>query len=407
MTDDRPDRDEAPAKGDTDPLWDAASDGVDEELQSLERRLRPHAHRPRAFRWPQDAVQERGAVQGSGVAQDGGVEQDEPSAHGDSAESRSWAASGEDSHGRRSVFSSGTNPWLRYGTALLGAAAVVLLLIDALQSFGDQQASPSIDENGPYVVEALSGVVRVERAGALRSGERLGLGPGDRLVCDDETRAQLQVRHAGRVRLEANSVLRLETGPTDGPEGWRLFLEQGQLTASIFAAPRLFQVGTPSGIAVDLGCEYTATVDDDGRTMLSVRGGQVSFETPGRKVFVPSGARVIAWPGHGPGTPVWEDAPVSLRRAVDRLDEAAVQGRLGTLSPELTQTLEALLAARAPRHSLSLWHLLAYPQLQVRNAVRDELWQRSPPPEGVSLKSVAAADAAALALWRTRLERDW
>ena len=130
-----------------------------------------------------------------------------------------------------------------------------------------------------YDVEALAGSLLVEDGrgdGRLRAG--------DALETDQRSRVRLGVAELGSLVLEPGTRLRVER-PEDGAAGAEhpFFLERGTVVASIFAAPRAFQVGTPAGIAVDLGCIYTTTVEADGSTRLAVLSGQVSFEAHERR----------------------------------------------------------------------------------------------------------------------------
>jgi hypothetical protein len=293
--------------------------------------------------------------------------------------------------------------WGARTLSLLAAAALLMFFLgDTLGWFSeDEQPLPGA---APYVVEALEGQPVVQRRGVSHRADRLGVTAGDRLVCDGASRAALHVRSAGKVRMEPGTEMRVDSAPAGG---WRLFLERGQVTASIFAAPRLFQVGTPSGIAVDLGCEYTATVGDDGETILSVRSGQVSFEAAERKVFVPQGARVVAWPGRGPGTPIWDDAPAPLRLAVAQLDDLADEPAADLDASGSRSAVDELGRISKPRHSLTLWHLLDHPHPQVARRALLLLTRLCPPPSGVDPEGLRAADPDALALWRQDLQTRW
>src|SRR6185295_10248568 len=122
----------------------------------------------------------------------------------------------------------------------------------------------------PLAAGAAGEVYRAQAlSGALASSE---LRLGDRLVTDGATRARLSVGAIGSLIVEPGSSVRVgQPGPALAADAEHLlWLEHGAVTASIFAAPRLFQLGTPSGLAVDLGCVYRARVSDDGTTWLTV-----------------------------------------------------------------------------------------------------------------------------------------
>ncbi len=247
-----------------------------------------------------------------------------------------------------------------------------------------------------YRLVALEGGAFIEKSDARAPADGTRPQAGERLVVEAGARARLTVGDIGSVELEGGTTLRIEdAGPSEAE--YLLFLERGTVRASIFAAPRVFQVGTPAGIAVDLGCIYETTVDASGDTVLHVVSGQVSFETAQRKVTVPSGARARAWPGIGPGTPVWDDAPDALVAAIEKLDAGDRD----------LDTVDAALAAARDDDSLTLWHLLAYADLAARDKVFDRLVAIAPAPNGVTRIGILAGDAAMMERWKDALGWSW
>lgn len=285
--------------------------------------------------------------------------------------------------------------WRPAAAASLAAAALFAVSLWWWSRADEAHVAPAhyLAESPVYRAEAL--------AGALSSGE---LRAGDRLVTDAGTRARLEVGDIGSLVVESDSVLRIERpGPALAADAEHLlWLERGAVTASIFAAPRLFQLGTPAGLAVDLGCVYTARVQDDGTTRLAVVSGQVAFEAEQRRVTVPSGASTVARPGRGPQTPAWDDAPETWRDAVERLDAQLAAGAT-------PGALDEVLATGREQDGLTLWHLLAWEAVPepARARVHDRLAQLAPPPADVSRAACLALDEDALEAWRAALGWSW
>jgi FecR-like protein len=238
-----------------------------------------------------------------------------------------------------------------------------------------------------YLVELLaapqdSSSVQIKRR--LRRGEHIETGPGQS--------ARIEVAELGQLTLDSNSLLRVgDSSEIDGEHYLRL--ERGAVTASIFASPRIFQLGIPGGIAVDLGCVYRAEIEGDGQTRISVISGAVSLEALGSQVYVPRGASVWARVGEGPGTPIWDEADPEIRRIVRELDTGAA------LRFE-SDAFQSLFERTRPRDSLSIWHLMSRAQGRDRFVYAKLLARLVPMPEGYEPDDCVYAGTAGYVAWR-------
>lgn len=304
--------------------------------------------------------------------------------------------------------------------ALLAAAVILAALLW-------KEARPG--RMTKFELADASGDVRVEE-GLLSGSSPAEAGRSDplklrsRVVCGAGASARVRVGDLGYVTLEERTRVRVERSAPDAEAArdgaYQLYLERGSVSASIFAAPRVFELGTPSGIAVDLGCVYRTTVDDSGHTTLSVVLGKVSFESEGRKVRVPAGASCRAVPGRGPGTPVWDDAGADFHAAVEAIDGAKTLHSAGGAtsnagsSGDAAGALKLVLKQSRARDSLTLWNLLDHPDPDVRAQTFDRLAELVPPPVGLARaaaaappKSRGADDAARFAEWEEKIREAW
>jgi hypothetical protein len=290
-------------------------------------------------------------------------------------------------------------PVIGLSVALAAAASVGAIV--AASSMTGERAEPDeleiatpacavADPDEPWSVVADSGAPRCG-GGSMARAVRLAVGGW--IETDDESRATVRVADIGTVTLAPRSRLRLVESRSDEH---RLALERGEIHARINAPPRIFFVDTPSSTAVDLGCEYTLTVNDDGSGMIDVSLGYVSLEHQGRTAFVPEGARCETRAGHGPGTPFRAAAPEPLRQALRELD---FEGR--------THAVSRVLELATEDDTLTLWHLVARTDGANRQMVYDRLAAISPPPDTVDEAEVLAGSAEALERWRQDLENLW
>jgi hypothetical protein len=168
---------------------------------------------------------------------------------------------------------------------------------------------------------------------------------GETIETDGAARATLSALSIGEVRLEPNSRMQILHS---GNEQERMALSRGTMHALIWAPPYRFRVDTPSATTIDLGCEYTLQVFDDGSGLVKVSRGWVAFEADRTESFIPAGAECRTLPQTGPGVPFFEDASQKFRNALLLFEDGA--GR---------KSLDVLLAEARSRDALTLWHLLS------------------------------------------------
>ena len=102
--------------------------------------------------------------------------------------------------------------------------------------------------------------------------------------------ATMAVADIGTVTVEPGARVRLLDSRTGHH---RMELARGTMHATIWAPPNQFFVETPSTLAVDLGCAYTLTVDEDGGGLVTVLVGWVGFSTGDRESFIPAGFAAV------------------------------------------------------------------------------------------------------------------
>ena len=239
-----------------------------------------------------------------------------------------------------------------------------------------------------FNVETLAGAPTVEGGGTGR------IGVGQLLETDGKSTARIEVANIGTVDVSPNSRVRLEE---TGKDEHRLSLERGKLYAKIFAPPRLFVVDTPSGKAVDLGCEYTLNVDKNGDSVLHVTGGWVALERGGRESIVPAGMMCKTRKGQGLGTPFSTEATETFKKALDAFDFS----RGGSTS------IQFIIREAEFYDMFTLWHLLSRVSVEDRGAVYDALANLVAPPAGVTRDGILSKDKKMLDSWKVEIENAW
>lgn len=240
-------------------------------------------------------------------------------------------------------------------------------------------------------VETITGTPRAGNQTISQNGK---LAVGETLETDADSRARVEVADIGQVEIAPNSRVQLVN---TNPNEHRLSLKKGILQAKIFAPPRLFIVDTPSAVAVDLGCEYTLEVDEDGNSKLHVTSGFVALENGRYESIVPAGALALTKKGVGIGTPFAEDSSLELQTALYKFDFQNGGG----------EALQTIIKEANLYDSLTLWHLLSRVSKADREKVFAALAAHVAPPENVTRTGVLRLDKKMLDLWWQEIEQIW
>jgi hypothetical protein len=237
-----------------------------------------------------------------------------------------------------------------------------------------------------WEVVRIDGLPRIDAKPIHGAGR---IGAGEWIETDNSSRAAIQVGAIGSVEIAPNSRVRVVTARASEH---RLALARGQIRAVISAPPRLFFVDTAAGTAVDLGCEYTLSTDEEGSGLLNVTRGWVLLQWKGLESLVPAGASCRTHPQAGPGIPYFDDASETLKQSI----ESAGAG-----------SLAIILSESRIRDTLTLWHLLSRVEPPDRARVYDRMAALTPVPPGVSRDKALQLDPETLNRWREELAWTW
>jgi len=221
----------------------------------------------------------------------------------------------------------------------------------------------------------------------VRDNKTGHVGAGDWIETGATSNATVQIGEIGSVDVEPNTRIRIVSTQ---PQEHRLALARGKIKANITAPPRLFFVDTASGTAVDLGCEYTLDMREDGSGLLQVTKGWVSFEWHGLESLVPAGASCRTHRQTGPGIPYFDDASEAFKQALNLKDGLGI-----------------VLAESRARDTLTLWHLLQRVDPADRERVFDRMTALTRLPAGVTRESALALNPETLKRWKEELAWTW
>lgn len=211
------------------------------------------------------------------------------------------------------------------------------------------------------------------------------LGVGQELRTDGESRAIVQIARVGELDVEPNSRVTLVTTRAGRH---RLRLDEGKISARVWAPPFTFSVNTPAGLASDIGCAFTLEYGANAG-QVHVTSGWVDFDGEDRSALIPSGA-ITELRDDNPGSPFYADATPAFRAALRAYDFQD-----GALTP--------ILEAARPRDAMTLLHLLEQAPRSDRGVLFDALARLAPPPRTVTRDGVLDHDQNMLNSWRKSL----
>ncbi len=278
------------------------------------------------------------------------------------------------------------------GAALLAIAAVVAWVFLTKPPPQEDQpvakTSCGTPAKGSHAFRAVGGSVKCgaeERAsGFLPTGSVFETPKG--------TTATLEIGKLGTVSIEPESKLMLLSADEKMQS---LDLVRGTVRAKIDAPPRLFIVKTKKADAVDLGCEYELTVDDEGHGMLSVSYGSVALERENRAPTLVVENTYCKIGPNGPGTPLSKNASQELRNAADELDAGDATA------------FDRVLAAAGPNDTATLWHVMRRMDADERGRAWDALAKIVPPPKDAPREAVVRGERPAIASYKEALTPSW
>jgi hypothetical protein len=207
-------------------------------------------------------------------------------------------------------------------TSLVAALILITLIIYLPNYFKIENSTTSIDDSGNFwVVSSLQGSPKIHDK-EINVVDTLKI--GEWLITDDSSKAMLSVAQIGDIILDPGTKLKIVK--SDNNEH-RILLDHGTINANINTKPRSFIVDTKSTEAVDLGCEYTFSVDRKGNGLLFVKSGMVELKSSGRNSLVSAGNFCITKAGFGPGTPYSKYSSSNFRKLLLDFDFKGVNDK--------------------------------------------------------------------------------
>ena len=255
----------------------------------------------------------------------------------------------------------------------------------------------------PWLAAAAVLIAAVIAFATMSDGESLRPSAGRRTFITTTAALEVPLGDLARITLRPGSELDFLHWRKDEA---RFALRRGALEARVAPPPAVpptfFRMETPRGLVIDQGCRYELELRDDGSAYVVVTEGAVTFETKERTVFVPAGAATVVT-DEGASTPTFLDAPPELAKAVHEFDE--VRRAVGPIDARYMTMKMVLAAARSPRDSLVLWHVLRTdPDPELRKVAEGELFRLTPGPDSKTKSgSLDAEDWLAylrLEVWR-------
>lgn len=276
-------------------------------------------------------------------------------------------------------------------TSLVAALILIVLIIYLPNYLKIENSTTSINDSGNFwVVSNLKGSPKIHDK-EIKIIDTLRI--GEWLITDDSSKALLSVAYIGEIILDPGTKLKFVK--SDSNEH-RILLDYGTINANINAKPRSFIVDTKSSEAVDLGCEYTFSVDHKGNGLLFVKSGMVELKSSGKISLVSAGNFCITKAGLGPGTPYSKHSSSEFRKALLDLDFRGVNDK----------ALKDLLKNAKKTDVMTLIQMLPNVKEKNKAKVFTKLASFIPPARKIYVDSIPELDMKDLNEWIEKLNND-
>jgi hypothetical protein len=181
-----------------------------------------------------------------------------------------------------------------------------------LPDFRAVQQEPRAPQRWPYAVAAAIVIaigigVLVPRPRTLRDGE---------IVQTNRFAAHIKAPSIGTIDVAPHTTLQLVQS---APDRYLLDLREGSIHATTTSPPGVFVVNTPKASAIDLGCEYSLSVQPSGIGTLHVTAGWVELTFGFTQSLVPANAHATIDAEGNLGPAIFDDAPFSDDAPLDTI----------------------------------------------------------------------------------------
>lgn len=230
-----------------------------------------------------------------------------------------------------------------------------------MPDFRAVRQEPRAPRRWPYAVAAMVVIaigigLLVPRTRTLRDGE---------IVQTNRLKLRVNAPSIGTVDVLPHTTLQLVQSSRDR---YLLDLREGTIHAKTTSPPGVFVVNTPRASAIDLGCEFTLSVQPSGTGALHVTAGWVGLRYGFIQSLVPANAHADIDADGNLSAPLFDDAPFQLSDSLETILRSARRKDAFTLLNLLPRAANADQRARIYDR---LNALVPAPPGITREAVRD------------------------------------
>jgi Putative zinc-finger len=271
---------------------------------------------------------------------------------------------------------------LRSKWIAIGAPLASILLAILLSVLYFSKTSATFWQVESIKGSPIAGNIRLDGSGILRVGEWL--------KTDASSEALLRAGMIGAVDIKPNSEIRLiETNDKE----YKLYLSIGKISAKTLSPPNMFKVETRVGEAIDLGCNYTISVDGDGSTEIQVTSGWAAFKSGKSESILPAGTVCEIRIKGGPGTPYSIKTTTEFKDALTSFD----------FENGGEPALEEILKDAGKLDAISLWYLIKNANVEEKELIYNKLEELVPPPGSITYNGIMNGNNEMLFKWGEKI----
>lgn len=236
--------------------------------------------------------------------------------------------------------------------------------------------------NSPWAVSGIEGSIDLNGK-PIKTGF---ISEGESLFTKEHSKTIVEIPLVGKMGVSANSIIVLEKAK-DGNN--RIFLRTGSITITNSVDMPSLSIKTNKCTILDRSGEFSVTVNDSGKVLISVKNGFVEYSYFDKNYFINEGYACELKDTPRPGIPFKVNAPDTLKNEIRKFN----------FDYGGEPSIDIIMSLAKPEDMLTLLDIIPQTTQVKRQALFQVIANHFPPPPSITRMDIVNGDNMALYLW--------